>query len=721
MSNFIFCKTSHCLCFILVFNGMFCFSYIWKANFHFLQMSLYLGNLSSRIRREDLERVLWRFGRCNIQLKDGYGFAVYDFPTNAEKAMRALQGKNICGERISLTWSNKQPRGFQRGARSHEPRHGRTSYRKFDSRSQQGYKVGVKKPDRNGFRSDVVEMLDEERSYNQDNIEDYREETHLNASENLLYEGGSVEPDALDNDRWDQHVSNLSIGNGLEKGMEFDRYEPYHGEDRSNEDDNLQMTYSGGSPTLRNAQEKTGREQIDDAILPPSNTPNPEPACYHCGKPGHKMRNCLQGNASQRKKFSWFDLKQNDEIKLIGSSGGELQRTGSKPHEKGQSGKDAILWRWHRNDNKSSGSGKYRRLIRNRSSAMRKESQRAQRKDYRGKKQSRRETGTPKRPIKKARTSVSPPNSDYTASRLCSHSKSLKSLPGYSSPSRSRSVSSRHSLSSIRKSSSTSRNSRSGSAKSRRSSSPTSLSLSVSLGQPLLSSPNKVDAKLSGTSIDVSNLESKEILAGQGHDVKGDARSKNSKQENTMVVVENENVESFINMEDDMNKDALQQRDDHGNGILLTSHELKNPCNEKSAFTPAVLSPESLRDTTKLQNSTAQMMEHLLAPTKKTDSEAIGGSFSGNSSCISTEEIFKVMKYYGLECSEDNKKKKSVENYFGSARLWPWEIIYYRRLKKGPISTENYARRIAQNKEFGIVDKFIRSSSGWGELVPDNI
>jgi phage regulator Rha-like protein len=53
--------------------------------------------------------------------------------------------------------------------------------------------------------------------------------------------------------------------------------------------------------------------------------------------------------------------------------------------------------------------------------------------------------------------------------------------------------------------------------------------------------------------------------------------------------------------------------------------------------------------------------------------------------------------------------------------LWPWEIIHYRRLKKGLISIENYARRVDQNREFGIVDKYIRSSSGWGELHQENL
>ncbi|CAI9780240.1 unnamed protein product [Fraxinus pennsylvanica] len=44
------------------------------------------------------------------------------------------------------------------------------------------------------------------------------------------------------------------------------------------------------------------------------------------------------------------------------------------------------------------------------------------------------------------------------------------------------------------------------------------------------------------------------------------------------------------------------------------------------------------------------------------------------------------------------------------------EDLAHRRLKKGAISAENYARRMAQNKEFCIVDNYIRGSSGWEEL-----
>ena len=87
---------------------LFCVNVV--SEFVMLQMSLYIGNLSEHSQRDDLERVFRRFGHCNVQLKrNGYGFVVFDFPLDAEKALRALKGRNICGEPLTLTWSNKQP------------------------------------------------------------------------------------------------------------------------------------------------------------------------------------------------------------------------------------------------------------------------------------------------------------------------------------------------------------------------------------------------------------------------------------------------------------------------------------------------------------------------------------------------------------------------------------------------------------------------------------
>jgi hypothetical protein len=82
---------------------------------------------------------------------------------------------------------------------------------------------------------------------------------------------------------------------------------------------------------------------------------------------------------------------------------------------------------------------------------------------------------------------------------------------------------------------------------------------------------------------------------------------------------------------------------------------------------------------------------------------------------LTTNEVISALKHYRMETQEVDSLDQPVEKYLGAARLWPWEIIYYRQLKKGSISTENYAKRLEQNKEFGIVDQYVRSSSGWWE------
>ncbi|KAK9290263.1 hypothetical protein L1049_008430 [Liquidambar formosana] len=698
-------------------------------------MSLFLGNLSSHIRRDELDHVFKRFGRCNVQLKDGYGFVVYDFPPNAEKALRALRGKNICGEPITLTWSNKQPRPFQRfvrGRRSYEVRHGRTSARgkdyanrKFGSNGRRDFRMGIKQPDSDGRGLNSTDILDEEVSYHHDNIKDYAGERHHN-KEDLPDEGGSIEPNLMDSDRWGQQVGDPSNNNGVENGMEFDRYEPYHGYDKRDEDENNQVTYSGGSPILGDSQEKTGKEQIGGATLKHTDSPKLQQKCYLCGELGHKMRNCPQENAYRRKKFTRFDPRQDDEINHRGRGEGELKRLGSKSKSRGRPllGRENILMRRHRNDSRQSGLGKHRRLIRRGSSHVEKKTLRAQRRDYGGQRGNKREYETPKiHRAKKARGSISSPlHSNYTASRSRSHSRSLRSILDSSSRSRSRSVSSsRRSLSSSSRSGSALHYSRSGSYKSRsRSSSPTSLSLFGSY-KSRSSSPNKLNMNMKGSFDNATCPESEAVLVEQRQEVAGDAGSENSKLEITTMAVNNENAVSSFKAED-MAKVHPQQRDVDENSTMLQIVDVEeNPFTlplEKGAFVTGSLSPESLREERETQNSGALVVEHRLAPTKEPDSEPIS-SRTCNSMSISPKEMYMVLKHYGLDHPEENEMQPA-EAYFGSARFWPWEIIYYRRLKKGPISTENYAMRIAQNREFGIVDKYIRSSSGWGELNQEN-
>ncbi|XP_057971486.1 uncharacterized protein LOC131160140 [Malania oleifera] len=699
-------------------------------------MSLFLGNLSSRIRRDELERIFWRFGRCRVQLKDGYGFAVYEFPPNADKALRALRGKNICGEPVTLSWSNKQPRPFQRfarGARSYEPQYVRSTGRgegyvdrKLGPGGRRDDKVGIKQPDSDDGRLISADMIDEEVRYHQNKVKDYISEKHHDVAKDYLDEVGNVDLNLADNDRWGQQVGEPSISNGVENGMEFDRYDPYHSHEKRDENENDQIIYSGGSPNLERPQERTGEEETGVVNLSGPDNRKPQRACYICGESGHKMRNCPRDNASRRKKFTRFDRRQDDELNFRGRGDGELERFHSTSRGGLPLSRNAVPVRQSRNDRKASGSGKHQRLFRSGGSLGIKESYKAARKDSGRKKRSRRENGTPKRPhAKKPRRSASSSSlSDYPASRSHSHSQSSRSMSRSISHSRSRSISSRTGSSPANsRSSSMSHYSRSQSFKSRsKSSSPTSLSLSVSLGRPLLSSPNKVPLNLKDSSDNDTTPESKEVLLEQRQPVEPNAAPENSKIENSMMMAKNENAMSSFKVEYNMDKDHPLQNDVNNicaaSMILYEGHDASPPFLGKDAFIAGSLSPQSMKEKKELKDSSDMAMEQI--PTRKLDSVVPLSSCIRNSTIISSEEMYMVVKHYGLEHPEENGRHLAVENYFGSARMWPWEIIYYRRLKKGPLSVENYARRIAQNREFGIVDKYVRSSSGWGELGQDN-
>lgn len=74
-----------------------------------------------------------------------------------------------------------------------------------------------------------------------------------------------------------------------------------------------------------------------------------------------------------------------------------------------------------------------------------------------------------------------------------------------------------------------------------------------------------------------------------------------------------------------------------------------------------------------------------------------------------------VLKDHNRGDERASHGQELIPQSFGAARLWPLDAMLYRRFKRGPISTANYERRKLQNEEFGIEDKFVRSSSGWWE------
>ncbi|KAF8395442.1 hypothetical protein HHK36_019388 [Tetracentron sinense] len=235
--------------------------------------------------------------------------------------------------------------------------------------------------------------------------------------------------------------------------------------------------------------------------------------------------------------------------------------------------------------------------------------------------------------------------------------------------SRSRSVSSRmRSLFSSSRSTSTSSYLRSESYRTR-SRSPTSLSLSISPGAPLSSSPNKLHMKVTGTSLkgsfdSVTSPMSKNLLVEGKQLVEDDASSEKSKLKNTSAATKDENTLSSFKVDADVNKDHPEQWDDDGNHTssriaYKTKHPSTTP-SDKDAFPGRSSSPDISRERRDLQKT-------------------------------GTLELYMVLKHYGQAPPEDNEKHRPIESYFGSAHLWPWE---------------NYARRIAQNRGFRIGDKY---------------
>ncbi|KAK8685638.1 hypothetical protein V6N13_041637 [Hibiscus sabdariffa] len=679
------------------------------------QMSLYIGHLSSRTRRDELERVFERFGRCNVKLKDGYGFVVYDYPPNAQKALRALQGRNICGKPLTLTWSNKQPRPFKSFARAdrtsdREPlrirsptKGGDYDSRNFDLNVPPDYKTSIEQPDSHGIGLNSAELLGADIDYHQDHVKQFIMEDNHDNREDLLNENGQDEPNQID-DRWDGQRHDHSNGNDIEHEMEFDRYVGY---DRKADAGNHQIVYSSGSPTVQSPQEKIVTEQMGEETLNHPKDSKLLQACYNCGALGHKKYNCPHEIISG-KYFSRFD-----DIGRGGRGRGSLASFGSSSRAKLQQDKDPRRTKRFEDTRKASGSGKIGRLIENGSTFIGKETDRACEKDHEGKKRSRRRGRSHQRHnAKKARPISSPLHPAYSASRSHSKSKSILHMSRSISQSRSRSISSR-ALSSSKnlRLSSISHYSRSRSSKSiSRLSSPTSLSSPVAFGRPIASMSDKGQFNLKSSLDKANTAESNEIMVGV------DVQLESANFENRVAPVTIENAGSSAKVESKVEKDQAMLGGNSDNHITPGSvPQVKNPStplSEKSVLANESLSPENLREIKDSQDVDALTTKDVIVQPVETDSEFT----SVGSKSISPEELCMVMKHYGLEPPEENERHLSAEAYFGAACLWPWEIIYYRRLKKGPISTENYARRVEQNKEFGIVDKYIRSSSGWGEL-----
>ncbi|KAJ7971630.1 Serine/arginine-rich splicing factor like [Quillaja saponaria] len=674
-----------------------------RASQYRILMSLYIGNLSTRTRIDELEHAFLRFGRCNVHLKkDGYGFVVYDFPPNADKALRALQGRSVCGEPLTLTWSNKQPRRFQGLSRGRNSEIIGSARKKVNYNGWRNDRMGIRQRESGDRRGKSVVMQNDEIEYDQNDFKDHVGEERQDYREGLPDEGGRAAPNLVDTGRWGEQVCDPLV----EHATELDSYKSYHGYVRKDGDENHHSA-------PQSSQNNLGRAHIGDAALNKHNDLKAQKSCYRCGDPGHKMRNCPKESTSQRMSNRLHSRLDND-IEKRHRDEEEQERYGSSSWEKLWSSRDNLSMSQQRNDRGVSSSRNHQIVD---------DADWPHRKDYGRNKQIRNKTGTPKEHnAKKARTFASSAHSDYSESRYRSITQSSKHMLRSISHSGPRSVTSRsRSLSSDLRSSSKSYNSRSISQKSRKSSFPTSLSVSPSRALP--SSSKKVQLNMKGSLENTATLDYMEHQIEHGQQIEGNVALENDKPQDKNLSVNNGNVGLYTKVVDDIEKDQHLHEDNNEKPKLskpsVEATNASKPVSDRSIITAESLSPEIVRETEDVLGSGAPTVEHM--PTlNKAASETQVNLRSGHSTNISSEEMSKVLKLYGLELPEEDEQNLTVDTYFGSARLWPWEIIYYRRLKKGPISTENYARRVAQNQEFSIVDKYIRSSTGWGELGSEN-
>jgi hypothetical protein len=619
-------------------------------------MSLHIGGLSSAVRKQDLEHVFRKFGRCTVRIKGQYGFAVFDASDDAARALRHLHGKFVCGKRITVNWSKHQPdisRSFRRSSRRIGSSNGRVSRDGVDS-----FRFSEPADQKNDYTSqgtnlnpfDGVEkknhLTSHDKSHNPDDVaqnssaeiaegmKDAGQSIDEDPVEMKMDDGGTSDTNAIEHDRWGE----TGIGNHGGDDGNFDRFEPYHGYSKREEKKKI---VKADHRRIPEKWQKHSAERFDQN----HGKSRALPTCYSCGTADHIGGNCPEETVGKLKTLGdGFSLREKEELRPRKFRYPSTRRQEShvnpliQAHQRVQHIRKPFSDRIGRASNLSN----VPRLNRGHPP------------------QSENMPQVPKEApngskLKRSRepSLSSERNSSYSRSRSpCPH-------PRAQSPS--------HSAHSSSKSSQPTQ--AEGFKLGQRSNlshhGPLSVSVSPQCDSPPASGNRHMDdykqeaegsrlnREVPVTSSKLDTLSTGDLPV-PGKDVK--------------VAVQAE-----TNLHEDMVDDLVAY------GVL----------GETS-------SPE---DTL----------------TVKSDSEHVVKKGRIISLKLTTTEVVSALKHYGVEAREVVLSNEPVENYFGAARLWPWEIIYYRQCKKGPISTENYAKRLEQNKEFGIVDEYVRSSSGWWE------
>ncbi|GER33753.1 splicing factor [Striga asiatica] len=569
-------------------GSMDCSFYSAVSKFPVAQMALHIGNLSSHVRVDELERVFRRFGRCTVQVKEKYGFVFYDYPASAEKALKTLKGMRVCGEAITLSWAKMQPRApprpSRRGKLYKPPSRGNYSLKEkphgnVASINPWDHGMDLKKFRRLGS-SIMVDGPISHQPYRSNLYERGSDQTHPNDRKHV--EGG----------RWGEQVVGPTNGKDVDNGLEFDRYEPHDSDSRRELDERECISPLAHSPSVRMSREKKGKSH--DWMSEKDSPGRPDPS-----------------KGFRDKKRNWRGYDSRD----VNYPEGEKGPSSSAIHS----------------DHNS---------FRSQSTS---------------------------RPLSRALSRSPSPSR--------SKSVSSKNVSQYSSP---RSSPSWHSGTKTSKSQSTLR------------------SISPS------SSERKKDFKTS-----VANA----VSPGHSEDLSEEEAGAFGA-ENIASAVEGEFETGLTKLEEENMTKGLSE---DGEFVSRGSHDLLESDVPKSVGDVRNIDNLSLHGVEEINDS--QNEDFVGKDMLARESDVVSVRSDARSRArMSSEEMCMVLGHYGLQYPDEKEKDLSVETYFGSARLWPWEMIFYRRLKRGLISTENYSRRLAQNDEFGIVDKYIRSSSGWGEL-----
>ncbi|CAN6272930.1 unnamed protein product [Urochloa humidicola] len=475
--------------------------------------------------------------------------------------------------------------------------------------------------------------------------------------------GGTVDANPIEHDRW------AETGKGTPGGSsdDFDRYEPYRGYDKQEETEKVTKASSYDSREHRHSSGKR-QEHSDKRVNISHDKSRSAPTCYSCGVAGHIARDCPKGiDDNYKARGDGLNFREKWQLRQ--------RRFGSPSRRRPEFHVHPLDQTDHRvQDGRKPFSEKNVRVPRvsnvardNRSLAHCSENMLQTNKEARKRSRSERSRGSSPS-SEPSRQSHHDNVKGSHSNRNSSHSRSRSPRP------RSRFRANSPSYSAHSSSKSTQPTQHEGS----RSNVNHDVPFSVSASPQQKSSPDIEDKRLDGLM--------------------------NSPLENNL---------EFRTRSEVKNMDDYKQE---GKGSVLNSKVLNGEAfvPEKAANAAGYAGVNF--DKSLVDDNVANFNKSLVEESSSVKSkQAVLAKNGRNKSLkLTTNEVIAALKHYGMEAREDSSDQP-VEKYFGAARLWPWEIIYYRRHKKGPISTENYAKRLEQNKEFGIVDQYVRSSSGWWE------